>query len=221
MLFVLEGLDGAGKSTQAAMLSDYLAKAWKVRTKLQHFPRFDTPVYGELIAKFLRGDFGDINTVQPYLVALLFAADRHNAAETIRKWIAGGYCVMVDRYVYSNIAYQCAKLDDADERHALRQFILDMEYRHFGIPKPRLSIFLDVPLTHVAEKLCEERAGDDRVYLQGKKDIHETSMELQRKVRQIYLEQAALDPTFKVIDCADGDRMLAPEQIFEQLKALM
>ncbi|MDR2362703.1 MAG: deoxynucleoside kinase [Prevotellaceae bacterium] len=221
MLFVLEGLDGAGKSTQAAMLSDYLANAWKVRTKQLHFPRFDTPVYGELIAKFLRGDFGDINAVPPYLVALLFAADRHAAAATICTWIAEGHCVMVDRYVYSNIAYQCAKLDDAGHRQALRQFILDMEYRHFDIPKPHLSVFLDVPLTHIAEKLREERAGSDRDYLQGKKDIHETNLELQQKVRQIYLEQEALDPTFKVIPCADGNRMLAPEQIFNQLKALM
>jgi dTMP kinase len=220
MFIVLEGLDGAGKSTQATLLHDYLA-ARKQEPRFLHFPRFDAPVFGALIAKFLRGDLGAVNTVHPYLVGLLFAGDRHNAAATIRQWIEEGYCVLLDRYVYSNIAYQCAKLSDATERQTLRQFILDMEYRYFAIPPPDLTVFLDVPLAHVAEKLCEERVGDDRRYLQGKKDIHETNMELQRNVRQLYLEQAALDPTFKIVDCADGDRVLDPSLIFEKLKTLL
>lgn len=220
MFIVLEGLDGAGKSTQATLLRDYLA-ARKQETRFLHFPRFDAPVFGALIAKFLRGDLGAVNTVHPYLVGLLFAGDRHNAAAAIRRWIEEGHCVLLDRYVYSNIAYQCAKLTDAAERQTLRQFILDMEYRYFAIPQPDLTVFLDVPLAHVAEKLCEARAGDDRRYLHGKKDIHETSMELQRNVRQLYLEQAALDPAFKIVDCADGDKALDPSLIFEKLKTLL
>ncbi|MDR1681580.1 MAG: dTMP kinase [Prevotellaceae bacterium] len=220
MFVVLEGLDGAGKSTQATLLRDCWGRQ-DIQTKWLHFPRFDTPVFGELIAKFLRGDFGDLHTVDPFLVALLFAGDRHDAAATVRTWLDNGYNVLLDRYVYSNIAYQCAKLSDATRRQALRQFILDMEYRYFAIPKPDLTVFLDVPLAHVADKLGEERSGSDRAYLQGKKDIHENSMELQRNVRRIYLEQAALDPTFKVVDCADGDRILDPARIFDKLKALM
>jgi dTMP kinase len=82
-------------------------------------------------------------------------------------------------------------------------------------------VFLDVPLAHVEQTLCEERTGTDRAYLQGKKDIHETSMTLQHNVRNIYLEQAAIDPKFKIIDCADGDKILAPQQIFEKLKMLI
>ncbi len=220
MFIVLEGLDGAGKSTQAERLHHYMQEQG-VETKFMHFPRFDRPVFGELIAKFLRGDFGTVDRVDPYLVGLLFAGDRADAGRTIRTWIDEGYCVILDRYMYSNIAYQCAKLPGTAERQALRQWIWDMEYTYFAIPRPDLTVFLDVPLAHVEEKLAEERSGDDRAYLQGKKDIHEGSMELQHNVRKVYLEQAALDAKFKIVDCSDNRQMLPPEAIFAKLKHLV
>ena len=51
-----------------------------VESEYVHFPRFDSPVYGELIARLLRGEFGGVGEVDPYLVALLFAGDRADAA---------------------------------------------------------------------------------------------------------------------------------------------
>jgi dTMP kinase len=217
MFIVLEGLDGAGKSTQAALLREYISHRG-TPTQFLHFPRFDRPVFGELIAKFLRGDLGAIDTVDPYIAGLLFAGDRQDAAAIIRAWLAEGACVVLDRYVYSNIAYQCAKLPTKDGQNALRDWIWNMEYCYFAIPQPDLTVFLDVPLTHVAQKLAEDRAGNDRAYLQGKKDIHEASMLLQENVRKIYLEQAALDPTFKLIDCSGGESILPPTEIFKKLQ---
>ena len=52
MFIVLEGLDGAGKSTQVRMLRQLLSERG-VESEYVHFPRFDAPVYGELIARFL------------------------------------------------------------------------------------------------------------------------------------------------------------------------
>jgi len=218
MFIVLEGLDGAGKSTQLQWLCRFFTDAGK-RTKILHFPRFDAPVFGELIAKFLRGDLGELHTVNPYVAALLYAGDRRDAAGQLREWLAAGYVVLVDRYVYSNIGYQCAKLHGSDEKQALREWILQMEYRHFGIPKPDLTLFLDVPLGHVEQKLEAQRDGDDRAYLQGKKDIHEASLGLQEQVRRVYLEQPALDHTFRVIDCGSRGNILPPEIIFEKIKS--
>ena len=79
MLTVLEGLDGAGKSTQVKKLRAYLEGVFGSLEYI-HFPRYDAPVYGDLISRFLRGDFGDNSSVHPQLVALLFAEDRHGAA---------------------------------------------------------------------------------------------------------------------------------------------
>lgn len=218
MLIVLEGLDGAGKSTQVKLIGEYMAER-KRELKYLHFPRFDAPVYGELIAKFLRGEFGSINEVHPQLVALLFAQDRADAALLIRRWLSDGCCVLLDRYVYSNIAYQCSKLRDRKQAEELRDWILNLEYNVFNIPKPDLNIFLDVPISFVDRKLKEQRAGEDRAYLQGKSDIHEADIAFQSAVRNIYLEQCAEDMDFKRIDCkTTSGGMLPADKIFSRIK---
>ena len=68
MLVVIEGLDGAGKSTQVRMMKEYLEQVCP-RLEYIHFPRYDAPVYGGLIGTFLRGGFGQIDKVHPQLVA--------------------------------------------------------------------------------------------------------------------------------------------------------
>ena len=217
MFIVLEGLDGAGKSTQITKLRE-MFRAKGVESEYLHFPRFDAPVYGELIARFLRGDLGSVESVNPYLVALLYAGDRANAAAMIREWIAAGKVVIVDRYVYSNIGYQCAKIADSAERNTLREWILHTEFEEFGIPKPDLSLFLDVPFAFTERKLTEVREGEDRDYLQGGKDIHEASLDLQRRVREVYLESAALNEDLKVVNCSTNEGgMASPDTIFERI----
>ena len=118
MLIVLEGLDGAGKSTQIERLRAHI-EGRGMKTEYLHFPRFDAPVYGDLIARFLRGELGSVDKVDPYVVALLFAGDRADAAATIRGWMEQGCVVILDRYVYSNVAYQCSKLVEVEEVNAL------------------------------------------------------------------------------------------------------
>ena len=217
MFIVLEGLDGAGKSTQITKLRD-MFRAKGVESEYLHFPRFDAPIYGELIARFLRGDLGSVESVNPYLVALLYAGDRADAAASIREWLSDGKVVIVDRYVYSNIGYQCAKIADSAERNTLREWILHTEFEEFGIPKPDLSLFLDVPFAFTERKLTEVREVEDREYLQGGKDIHEASLDLQRRVREVYLESATLDDDLKVVDCSTEEgSMASPEVIFERI----
>ena len=217
MFIVLEGLDGAGKSTQITKLRD-MFRAKGVESEYLHFPRFDAPIYGELIARFLRGDLGSVESVNPYLVALLYAGDRADAATTIRQWLDDGKVVIVDRYVYSNIGYQCAKIADSKERNTLREWILHTEFEEFGIPKPDLSLFLDVPFAFTERKLTEVREGEDREYLQGGKDIHEASLDLQRRVHEVYLESAALNEDLKVVNCSTEEgSMASPDIIFERI----
>ena len=217
MFIVLEGLDGAGKSTQITKLRD-MFRAQGVESEYLHFPRFDAPIYGELIARFLRGDLGSVESVNPYLVALLYAGDRADAATTIRQWLGEGKVVIVDRYVYSNIGYQCAKIADSTERNRLREWILHTEFEEFDIPKPNLSLFLDVPFAFTERKLSEVREGEDREYLQGGKDIHEASLDLQRRVREVYLESATMDDELKVVNCSTEEGgMASPEAIFERI----
>ncbi len=222
MLIVLEGLDGAGKSTQVKLLKEYIQSKGK-QLRYLHFPRFDAPVYGELIAKFLRGDFGSINQVHPQLVALLFAEDRRDASAQIREWLDNGDYVLLDRYVYSNIAYQCSKIKDKKESDALRDWIFNLEYNTYNIPKPDVNLFLDVPISFVDKKLKENREGEDREYLQGKDDIHEANIQFQIDVRELYLQQTVLDKDFIRVECSGTQgEMLPPQDIFANIeKALL
>lgn len=221
MLVVLEGLDGAGKSTQVRKLKEYLESVCGSLEYI-HFPRYDSPVYGGLIGKFLRGGFGTIESVHPQLVALLFAEDRHGAAPEIREVLSRGGTVLLDRYVYSNIAYQCAKLSDAQEAEDLREWILNTEFGQFGIPRPDLNIFLDVPLGFVEQSLGRSRQGNDRSYLGGAEDIHEADIDFQRRVRDMYRRQVSLDPSVKVVDCSAPDgSMLPPDEIFGMIKKIV
>ncbi|MBR0501417.1 MAG: dTMP kinase [Bacteroidales bacterium] len=218
MLIVLEGLDGAGKSTQLKMVTSYFSSLGR-DVEYLHFPRYTAPIYGELISKFLRGDFGSIDQVHPQLVALLFAEDRRDAGSLIRSWMDQGRVVILDRYVYSNIAFQCAKIGSPEEARALRDWIFDLEYGYYGIPRPTLNIFLDVPIGFVDAKLKNSRKGGDRSYLAGKSDIHESDIAFQVKVRELYMEQCRLDDSFIRIDCSDPDgRILPAADIFQKIR---
>ena len=218
MFIVLEGLDGAGKSTQIKKLRDMFA-GLGIPSEYIHFPRFDAPYFGDMIARFLRGEFGSVDQVDPYIVAMLYAEDRRDASSLIKGWMDQGKVVIADRYVYSNIGYQCAKVENEAEREKLREWIFSLEYDYFKIPRPDVSLFLDVPFSFTERKLLSEvREGDDRSYLNGAKDIHEQSMDLQRKVRQVYVDAAQKDEDMYVVDCSNSEgEMASPEVIFERV----
>lgn len=214
---VIEGLDGSGKSTQLKLLKKYLDSN-NISYKYLHFPRTEDGIFGDLVARFLRGDLGKINEVNPYLVGLIYAGDRENAKTEINKWIADDKLVIIDRYVYSNMAFQGAKLNDKTEKEKLRKWLTELEYDYYKIPKPNVSFFLDVPFSFTTNSLTNQRDGDDRNYLQGKQDIHEADLNFQENVRQEYLSLIKTDPDFKLIECFNSQgKMLTPDIIFEKL----
>lgn len=218
---VIEGLDGSGKSTQLKMLRSYL-ESNHINYEYLHFPRTDSPIYGDLISKFLRGELGDINTVNPYLIALIYAGDRNDAKEMLNNWLAEDKLVIVDRYVYSNIAFQCAKLSNENEIEKLTDWILELEYNYFKIPKPDLSIFLNVPFEFTKKNLSENREGEDRDYLKGKDDIHEKDIDFQDKVRNVYLREVKKDKNLKIINCTtEKGQMADADTIFNKIIELI
>ena len=214
-MIVIEGLDGAGKSTQIDRLNEYLT-ARGHRCRQLHFPRTDSLVYGELIARFLRGELGDIRQVNPYLVALIYAGDRFDFKPTLENWLNAGEMVLLDRYVYSNVAYQCAKTGNNRDNKDLREWILYLEFEYHRLPKPDLNIFLDVPFIFTRQKLTDDRQGNERQYLRGKKDIHEADLDFQESVREAYLSMTDTEGFVK-IDCSNGNAILSVEQIFSKM----
>jgi dTMP kinase len=213
---VIEGLDGSGKSTQIELLIQHFQEQG-IETRFIHFPRHNEGVFGELIARFLRGEFGDVKDVHPQLVALLFAEDRHDFAATMQAWLDAGYAVLCDRYVNSNIAFQCAKLADPAAKAALREWILDFEYSYNKIPKPDFSLHLSVPFAFTERALTARMEAQARDYLAGGQDIHERDFSLQRAVKQEYEQLVASDSGIVNVVCYDESEAMLPIAEIHQL----
>lgn len=200
-LVAFEGLDGSGKSTQARLLAQTLSRRG-TQCEYISFPRTREKGYGEAIAMFLRGEFGSVESVHPYLVAALFAGDRAASNSTIRGWLAAGKFVVADRYFYSNAAFQAAKLSGEAAKSEFESWIHCIEYTCNQIPPADLTVFLDVPLELIESNMLK-RSAEPRSYLRGQTDIHEASLSLQAKVAEEYHRLASVDGSFHVVPCAD------------------
>lgn len=204
VFLALEGTDAAGKSSQISLLQRRYEKQGRTVATI-HFPRLDHAPYGEMIASFLRGEYGTVDAVHPRLAALLYALDRREAKEEVLAALANGGVLLADRYTYSNIAYQAAKTPDPAAKAQLVDWLDQLEYVHHALHRPDLTLFLDTPLDFALRRLAGNRQGADRAYLAGKTDIHEASADLQRQVREEFVQLAAARPAeLALIDCADA-----------------
>lgn len=204
-LIVIEGSDGAGKTTQLSLLKNYLSLK-NVAFEILDFPQYDTTFFGEWIGRFLSGEFGNLSQIPPYLLAFPYAADRWQAKEQLSKWLRDGKIVLTNRYTPSNAVYQGAKLPE-EKREAFIRWVFEMEYDVFKIPKEDLVVYLHVPLS-ISEKLIDQKTG--RTYLQNgsTKDLHESNSALLENVEKIYLEMAQKQAHWVKIECCQENSML-------------
>ena len=225
-LIVLEGGDGAGKSTQTDLVKKYL-KEKNLSHKYFHFPMYGHNEFSEIIAKFLRGEFGKADEVDPYFVANIYAMDRYLFLPELEKHLRENDVVLLDRYVFSNLAYQGAKYPNNSIQSArIKQWILTLEFEFLKLPYPDLSLFLNVPIHVVKERLENKRNGDDRKYLKGKNDIHEEDLELQKRVTHNYLSVMEDSKNCEIIQCGhqyglNGNiswNIYSPEEIFDSIE---
>ena len=107
-LIVIEGVDGSGKRTQTELLSRALT-ARGIACLTVSFPHYDS-FFGRMIGRFLNGEFGDLDAVDPHFAALLYAGDRLEAKPQLESALAAGKTILADRYVASNLAHQGARV---------------------------------------------------------------------------------------------------------------
>jgi len=216
-IVAFEGIDGSGKSTQAALLYEWL-KAEGAPVRHISFPRVSERGYGEAIAMFLRGEFGSLAQVHPWLVASLFAGDRASAVPAIRQSLDEGCLVLADRYFYSNLAYQAAKIPGQQAKCAFASWLEHVEFACNRIPRAHLNLFFNVPAEFALANVSR-RAAEQRSYLQGQNDIHEVAGDFQQQVVAEYRRFGALDPSFVTLDCAgEHGEMRGIDTIQQQLR---
>jgi len=177
-LIVLEGVDGSGKSTQFQLLCEHLTAQGTPYQRLV-FPQYDQPS-SALVRMYLNGAFGSHPTdVNPYAASTFYAVDRYAAWKSAWEapYRAGGL-ILSDRYATSNAVHQGSKLPP-EEQEDFFDWLADLEYKRFGLPRPDLVLYLDMPVERSAELL---RAREFTTHTKG--DIHETDWDYQMLCRQ-------------------------------------
>ncbi len=211
-LIVIEGTDCSGKETQSELLYHKLKDQNKKVIKFS-FPMYDTPtgkiVGGPYLGKesiskcwFKEG----ANNVPAKVAALYYAADRLYNINIINEYLDKDYIVILDRYVYSNMAHQAGKLNNKEERLAMFKWLEKLEYDLLKLPKPDISIFLYMPYEYSKE-------------LQSKRnelDEHELSKEHLINASNAYLEMSTLY-NFIQIECVKNNKIRTKEDINDEI----
>jgi len=205
---VIDGTDGSGKTTQLQLLASKLA-AERYEVEIADFPQYNTKSAG-MVEEYLSGKYGGADDVNPYAASLLYAVDRFDASFQIREWLKQGKIVISNRYISSNFAHQGGKIDNPLERKLFFNWLSEIEYKIFNIPKPDLYLILHVE-AEVSQKMAKDRQRED---WKGKtKDIHEDNLQHLKKAEKAYLDIAQNLPDFRLIKCTRNSEIMSREDI--------
>ena len=180
MIIVIEGGDQAGKLTQSTLLEKALKKR-KIKTKLFHFPDYDTPL-GKEIRKYLDGK----RKFPPQVIHCLLAANRWEKLDQILAAQEKNSVLVMNRYYHSNLIYALA--------NGMKQKWL--ENLDVGLPKADLVILLDV-----TQKDSFSRSPRNEKGKIMKRDKFEKNEEFSRKISKIY-RTTAKKKQWKIIDAS-------------------
>lgn len=184
LFLTLEGGDGAGKTTQARLLEEWLTERGRTVVRTREPGGTDVGVLVRDIVLHHRGD------IAPRAEALLYAADRaHHVATVVRPALERGDVVLQDRYLDSSVAYQGAGrvLDAAEVR--------DLSLWATGGLLPQLTVLLDLDPRVARARLDADDKPFDRLEAE-RDDFHV-------RVREAFLALADAEPErFLVVDAA-------------------
>ena len=171
ILIAIDGVDASGKQTQTELLKKRLVEDGK-NIKAVSFPAYDNPS-STLVKMYLNGDFGEKpSDVNAYATSTFFAADRFATYRTDwGKDYNSGTIILADRYVSSNLIHQASKIDNSAEKDKFLTWLDDLEHNIYGLPRPDVTIFLDMPPEY-GVMLMKDRANKSNGT--DKKDIHES-----------------------------------------------
>jgi dTMP kinase len=195
-LIAIEGIDGSGKRTQVDLLAKSLAlRGYSVYST--GFPQYDS-WFGGMVGRFLNGELGPLESVDPHFTALLYAGDRFEAKPKLETALEAGQIVLADRYIGSNLAHQTARAP-ADRRAEFLSWIEHLEYNIYGLPREALILYLRVPPMH-AQTLVQQKSS--RSYTSAKQDLQEASLRHLEDASEMYDELARRAP-WATIRCFD------------------
>jgi dTMP kinase len=215
MLIALEGIDGAGKRTQALLLKERIERSG-LRAEILSFPRYGETVFARSIADYLNGRMGPLHAIDPRLPALLYAGDRLESRDLLVRAVERTDVLILDRYTASNAAYQSARLHP-DERWTFIHWITGIEHGAYQLPHADQTIYLDLPVKTASQLVANK---GQREYTDRRADIHEQDQRYLEECRGVYLMLAEeqFSSTWSTVRCiSDGGELLSAAAIHEAI----
>ena len=211
MIIAIEGIDGSGKNTQAALLVENLKKLG-YSVSLIGFPRYSETFFGKEVGDYLNGKYGGIDDIHPKLVSLLYAGDRFETKEYIEKQLSKGVLLVIDRYVASNVAHQGAKLSPSSRDQFLKWAEM-LEFDVFGLPRPKMNILLDIDVVSSTSLVMKKNI---RNYTDKKKDLHEENTSYLVEVAAMYRKLAKQDNWYD-LKCLQSGKLRSINDISKEI----
>lgn len=210
-IIVLEGLDACGKSTQTEILIKNLEERG-ISVGFVRFPGYEKTAAGRRVAAYLRGEFGNMEIIDPRIVASIYAADRLEQLEEVEKLRANNDLLLCDRGVTSNLIYTPARGEKKSEITALEKYVEQLEYDIYGFPRESLVIFLDAS----TEARAKIHAAKNRLA-----DLHEADERYLQQVREVALNRCKRDFRWVKISVDKGEELRRREEIGSEILALV
>ena len=215
-LIVIDGTDGSGKATQAGLLIKHLKRdGHKVKTI--DFPDYYSNFFGKFIGHCLSEQYFNFVKVHPKIASVLYAADRFESSNKIKKWLKEGNIVIADRYASANQIHQGGKIANTKKRESFLKWLAEMEYQVFKIPRPDAVFYLSVPIPTVLQLIRDRNKNGDRKYLRKKKDVHEKDVKFLENSRKSALWLAETQKGWIKIECTLSGKIDTRENIHQKI----
>ena len=216
-LFVIDGTDGSGKQTQFDLLKKHLDED-HIEYRTVSFPNYDSPS-SSLVKMYLSGEFGEnAQEISPYIASTFYAVDRYATfKKDFFQYYNDGGIILADRYTTANMVHQAGKIKDKEERKKYLDWLFDLEFNIYGLPKPTTVFFLNMPPEKVKE-LIKNR--ENKFTHDAKKDIHERNPE---HLRDAYQAACDLVSTYgwNQIDCVKDNEIRTREDIHNEIYSIV
>ncbi len=196
-LIVIDGIDGAGKTTQIELLKKYL-DSQGIPWEALSFPQYGKNKYADEVKDYLDGKLGKLDEVDPYFIAEAYASDRETAKNIIDGWLEQGKLIISNRYISSSKAHLGSNLPE-NKKEGFLKWIDDLEYKKNKMPKEDLALLLVV----------DPKVGQKNVRDKHNPDIHEDNLKHLIEANKIYLELSKKEKNWVVVNCMDNGKMRA------------
>jgi len=211
-IIVFEGLDYSFKETNSKRLEKYIKNNISDKVMRIEFPQYNS-ISSIFVKNYLSGKYGGLNDIDSNVVSLFYALDRYDTLKSLNidKLLEEGYYIILDRYVGSNLCFQTAKLNTDEEKENFISNEYRLEITKMKLPKPDITIFMNMPIDFSFKLLNERDAKGDM-----SKDIHESNYNYMLKVEK---ESKNIIKLFnwKVVNCIENNKIRLEDNLFNNI----